>query len=120
MPLPGNLNIEMYQGNSFTRDFLIENDVEGELVPVDFSDHVLSGFIRTHPTSGRVLAVLGFDFPNDGEDSQGEFTAFLTPTQTLRLPPKCVYDIQSVNENTGEVRTWVYGAIKVIRQVTRG
>lgn len=120
MPLPGIFNISMYQGNSFVKDFLIENDVDGELVPVDFSDHVITGFVRSHPTSGRVLAVFAVDVFEDGEDVYGEFSVSLSPNETLRLPPKCVYDIHSVNESTGELRTWVYGAIKVIRQVTRG
>ena len=120
MPLPGKLNITIYQGNSFVRDFLIENDVDGNLFPVDFSDHTITGFIRSHATSPRVLGVFGIDTPIDGEGTEGTFTAFLHPNETLKLPPLCVYDIQSVNNETGELRTWVYGSIKVIRQVTRG
>ena len=119
MPLPGRLDLTIYQGNSFVRDFLIENDVDGEITPVDFSDHTITGFIRSHATSGRVLGIFGVDIANNGEDSDGLFTVSLEPAETLRLPPACVYDIQSVNNETGELRTWVYGSIKVIRQVTR-
>ena len=120
MPLPGRLDLTIYQGNSFTRDFLIDNDVEGELVPVDFSDHTITGFIRSHATSGRVLGIFDVDLPMDGEEADGFFTASLSPEETRRLPPNCVYDIQSVSETTGVLTTWVYGSIKVIRQVTRG
>lgn len=120
MPLPGRLDITIYQGNSFVKDFLIESDVEGELVPVDFSDHTITGFIRSHATSGRVLGVFDVDLPTNGEDVDGEFSVSLPPNETLRLPPRCVYDIQSVDESTGGLRTWVYGSIRVIRQVTRG
>ena len=120
MPLPGRLDLIIYQGNSFVKDFLIESDVEGELTPVDFFDHTITGFIRSHPTSGRVLGIFDIEVPIDGEGTDGVFTVLLEPNETLRLPPDCVYDIQSVNNETGELRTWVYGSIKVIRQVTRG
>ena len=121
MPLPGRLDLTIYQGNSFVRDFLIENDVDGDLVPVDFFDHTITGFIRSHATSGRVLGIFDVEVISDGEDDlSGLFTVSLQPSETLRLPPHCVYDIQSLDNETGELRTWVYGSIKVIRQVTRG
>jgi hypothetical protein len=120
MPLPGRLDITIYQGNSFFRDFLIENDIDGGTEPVDFTNHTVTGFVRSHPTSGRVLAIFDVDLPTEGEDLEGLFTVSLTPEETFRLPPACVYDIQSLNNDTGELRTWIYGSIKVIRQVTRG
>lgn len=120
MPLPGRLDLIIYQGNSFYRDFIVENDIQGEIVPVDFSDKTISGFIRPHATSGRVLGVFDVELSGDGEDADGAFGVSLPSEETFRLPPNCVYDIQSRDNNTGEVKTWIYGSIKVIRQVTHG
>jgi hypothetical protein len=124
MPLPGILNIEMYQGDDFDRDFLVEEIVDDEQVPVDLTNHEIQAFIRTHPSSARVIGVFSFSWPLDGEDEEdrtsGTFNAALDSSTTSRLPVDCVYDIQSTDLLTGRTKTWVYGRIKVIRQVTRG
>lgn len=126
MPLPGRLNITIYQGDSFERDFLVEEIVDGEQVPVDFTTHRISAFIRNHPNDPRVLGVFDIEWPMDGEDleenrSLGIFNAQLSSRQTSRLPKVCVYDIQSVDQIDGKSKTWVYGQLRVIRgDVTRG
>jgi hypothetical protein len=123
MPLPGRLDITIYQGDDFDRDFLVDEIVDEEQVPVDFTNHEITAFVRSHATSGRVLAVFDVEWPYDGEDEikdSGEFNLSLSSPETSRLPQHCVYDIQSTDLATGRTKTWVYGRIKVIRQVTRG
>jgi len=124
MPLPGILNIEIYQGDDFDRDFLVEEIVDDEQVPVDFTSHEIKAFVRTHQSSPRVIGVFDISWPQDGEDEEdrtsGMFNASLDSATTSRLPKDCVYDIQSTDFMTGRTKTWVYGRIRVIRQVTRG
>jgi hypothetical protein len=124
MPLPGRLNITIYQGDDFDRDFLVEEILDGEQVPADFTYHTVSAFVRSHTTSPRVIAVFDILWPSDGEDSEdrslGIFNASLSSALTSKLPKDCVYDIQSTDTVTGKTKTWVYGRIRVIRQVTRG
>lgn len=123
MPLPGRLNIIIYQGDDFDRDFLVEEIVDDEQVPVDFTSHEIKAFVRTHQSSPRVIGVFDIHWPSDGEDedrSQGKFNASLDSETTAALPRDCVYDIQSTDLLTGRTKTWVYGRIRVIRQVTRG
>jgi hypothetical protein len=123
MPLPGKFNILLYQGDTFTREFIIEQNVAGELEPVDFTEHSMLGMVRNHSTSNKIIAVFQIDFEDDGEDdarSSGRFVARLTSQQTSRLPRTSVYDIQSVDESTGETKTWVYGRIRAIGEVSRG
>lgn len=123
MPLPGKLNLKIYQGDSFNRDFLVEEIVDGEQVPVDFTAHEVSAFVRPHSSSNRVLAVFNITWPLDGEDEDrygGIFNAALSSRDTAKLPADCVYDIQSYDTQTEEYKTWVYGRIMVIRgDVTR-
>jgi hypothetical protein len=123
MPLPGRLNLTIYQGDSFDRDFLVEEIVGEEQVPVDFTAHKIRAFVRGHSSSPTVLAVFDITWPEDGEDSfsmeYGKFNASLTSQQTSRLPKTCVYDIQSTDILTGRSKTWVYGTLRVIREVTR-
>ena len=124
MPLPGRLNITVYQGDDFDRDFLVEEIVGEEQVPVDFTTHEVSAFVRTHPSSPRVIGVFDILWPSDGEggedQSQGIFNASLPSSVTSKFPSECVYDIQSTDTATGRTKTWVYGTIRVIKQVTRG
>lgn len=124
MPLPGRLDIILYQGDDFDRDFLVEEIVDGEQVPVDFTGHEVTALVRTHPSSRKVIGVFDVVWPIDGEDyedrSSGIFNASLTNQQTSKLPFSCVYDIQSRDVFTGRVKTWVYGRIRVVREVTRG
>jgi hypothetical protein len=124
MPLPGRLNITIYQGDDFDRDFLVEEIVEDEQVPVDFTGHDIQAFVRTHQSAPRVIGVFNISWPQDGEDEEGRtsgvFNASLDSATTSRLPKDCVYDIQSTDLATGRTKTWVYGKIRVIKQVTRG
>ena len=123
MPLPGRLDIIIYQGDDFDRDFLVEEIVDDEQVPVDFTFHEVSSFVRSHATSNKVLAIFDVDWLENGENSgreNGQFNLSLSSEETARLPQYCVYDIQSTDVLTGRTKTWVYGQIRVIRQVTRG
>jgi hypothetical protein len=123
MPLPGRLNITIYQGDDFDRDFLVEEIVDEEQVPVDFTSHEIKAFVRTHQSAPRVIGVFDIEWPLEGEEedrSQGKFNASLDSATTSNLPRDCVYDIQSTDLLTGKTKTWVYGRIRVIRQVTRG
>jgi hypothetical protein len=123
MPLPGRLNLTIYQGDDFDRDFLIEEIVDEEQVPVDFTNHSIRALVRSHPSSPRVIGVFDIHWPFDGEEvdyTSGLFNAYLSSAQTSRLPVNCVYDIQSTDTQTGRTKTWVYGKIRVIREVTRG
>jgi hypothetical protein len=124
MPLPGRYNIVIYQGDDFDRDFLIEENIEGELVPVNFTDHTIHAFVRSHPSAPSVIGVFDILWPSNGEDdedySMGMFNASLKSEDTSKFPKTCVYDIQSVDNATGRKKTWVYGTIRVIREVTRG
>lgn len=123
MPLPGKFNILLYQGDSFQREFIIEQNVDGELVPVDFTEHSMLGMVRSHSASSKIISVFDIDFISDGEDdsrADGTFVASLTSRQTSRLPRSSVYDIQSVDESTGEVKTWVHGGVRAVGEVTRG
>jgi hypothetical protein len=123
MPLPGKFNLLLYQGDSFRKEFVIEQNVDGELVPVDFTEHTMLGMVRSHSASTKIIAVFSIEFEDDGEDNAraaGRFIASLTSQQTSRLPGTAVYDIQSVDEATGEVKTWIYGRVRAIREVTRG
>lgn len=123
MPLPGRLDLTIYQGDDFDRDFLVEEIVDDEIVPVDFTFHDVSSFVRSHATSGKVLAIFDVDWLEDGEESgreNGKFNLSLSSQETSTLPQYCVYDIQTTDTLTGRTKTWVYGKIRVIRQVTRG
>lgn len=127
MPLPGRLDLTIYQGDSFEREFLVEQNVDGVNEAVDFTDQEISAFIRTHQSSNKVIGVFDISWPisEDGEDSQdvkslGIFYASLNSQETEDLPPNCVYDIHSVDPADGYTKTWIYGKIKVIRGVTRG
>jgi hypothetical protein len=123
MPLPGRLNITIYQGDDFDRDFLVEEIVDGEQVPVDFTGHEIMALVRTHQSSPRVIGVFDIEWPYDGEEegrSAGHFNASLDSPTTASLPRECVYDIQSTDLATGKTKTWVYGKIRVIKQVTHG
>jgi hypothetical protein len=127
MPLPGRLDLILYQGDSFEREFLIEQDIDGVNESVDFTDQEVVGFIRTHATSGKVIGIFDISWPisEDGEDDQdvkslGTFYASLSAQETEKLPPGCVYDIHSVDPVDEYTKTWLYGNIKVIRGVTRG
>jgi hypothetical protein len=123
MPLPGRLNITIYQGDDFDRDFLVEEIVDDEQVPVDFTNHEIRALVRTHQSAPRVIGVFDINWPSDGEDQEdrlsGTFNASLNSSTTARLPRSCVYDIQSTDVFTGKTKTWVYGRIRVIKQVTR-
>jgi hypothetical protein len=124
MPLPGRLNLTIYQGDSFDRDFLVEEVVDGDQIPVDFTTHVIRAFIRSHSASPQVIAAFFIEWPTDGEDTEikdmGKFNASLTSAETSKLPKNCVYDIQSIDIISGKSKTWVYGNLRVIREVTRG
>ena len=124
MPLPGRLNITIYQGDDFDRDFLVEEIVDEEQVPVDFTGHEVSAFIRSHPASPTVIGAFDITWPTDGEDEEdrttGSFNASILSSSTAKFPRQCVYDIQSTDTFTGRTKTWVYGTIRVIKQVTRG
>lgn len=126
MPLPGRLDLILYQGDSFDREFLIEQDVDGVNEPVDFTDQQVSAFIRTHQGSQKVIGIFDITWPvsEDGEDQQdvknlGIFYASLSSDETSKLPINCVYDVQSADPEDGYTKTWVYGKIRVIRGVTR-
>ena len=115
----------IYQGDDFDRDFLVEEIVDGEQVPVDFTFHTITAFVRSHQSAPNVIGVFDIEWPVDGEDgfedrTLGSFNARLASSVTSRLPAQCVYDIQSTNNQTGQTKTWVYGNIRTIRQVTRG
>jgi len=127
MPLPGRLNITIYQGDSFEREFFVEQDVDGENEPIDFSNHNVTGLIRAHQASPKVLSVFDISWPihDDGEEEYedrtlGTFYGYLSADQTQKLPIDCVYDIKSVDPIDGYTKTWLYGRIRVIRGVTRG
>jgi hypothetical protein len=114
----------MYQGDTFVREFLVEEDTDEGLIPVDFTGRRVVGLVRSHATATKVLASFEITWPEDefGNDdrSQGIFTATLDPDDTSRFPAECVYDIQSVNDSDGKVRTWIYGKFRVIRETTYG
>jgi hypothetical protein len=114
----------MYQGDTFVREFLVEEDTDEGLIPVDFTGRRVVGLVRSHATATKVLAAFEITWPEDefGNDdrSQGIFTATLDPDETSRFPAECVYDIQSVNDSDGKVRTWIYGKFRVIRETTYG
>jgi hypothetical protein len=126
MPLPGKLDLAIYQGDSFEREFLVEQDIDGVNEPVDFTGHNVAGFVRTHQSSRKVISVFDISWPvdDDGEDeledrTLGSFYGHLSASQTANLPLDCVYDIKSVDPIDGYTKTWVYGRIRVIRGVTR-
>lgn len=123
MPFPGRLNIILYQGDDFERDFVIEEMVGENQDPVDFTGHEIKAFIRTHQSSPTVIGTFDINWPTDGEDvedrTRGEFIASISSSVTSKLPRKCVYDIQSTDNLTGRTKTWVYGNIRAIGQVTR-
>jgi len=116
MSLPGKLNIVTLQGDYFERQFLIEEEVDGELTPIDFTEHNVIGQVRTHSSSPTISALFNIDWINR---SEGEFLASLTSNVTSKLPKNCVYDIQSMDP-LGRVRTWVYGSFRVLRETSRG
>lgn len=123
MPLPGRLNITIYQGDDFDRDFLVEEIVDGEQIPVDFTGHEITAFVRSHPSSPKVIGAFDITWPDDGEGedrTEGKFNASIESAVTAKFPRECVYDIQSTDTFTGRTKTWVYGTIRVIKQVTRG
>ena len=112
------ISLDLVQGDSFLKTITIA--VEGSPSAVDLTDATISGSIRKEYTTDVLLT---FTVSNR-DDANGQFDISLTPAQTASLPmnrdgriTSFVFDVQ-VAYNTGVVRTYLYGYLKVQREVT--
>ncbi|EIE5875893.1 hypothetical protein LDV99_002752 [Vibrio parahaemolyticus] len=117
-------DIEIYRGDTpkFNYQLLSVNNETGAEEPVDITHHNITAQVRRNADSNDVW----FTLPIQKVDAvQGKFMWQLTKEQSESLLPptssdsdSAIYDIQV--EVDGNVFTFMHGAFKVTRDVTRG
>lgn len=109
--LPGELDIAVYQGDSFTLSVQMQNSDE---TPQDLTGATFRSQLRSTHSADTVLA----EFTVTVVDAaNGELTLTLTSAQTAVLPTRCVYDLQQ--QRDADIQTILVGAVIVKREVTR-
>lgn len=117
-------DISIYRGDTpkYIYQLLEVDSTTGEEVPVNISAHTITGQVRRNADSDEVW----FTFPIVKEDvANGKFSWKVTKelSEALlpigsSLPDTAFYDIQM--EVSGDVFTFLTGAFKVSRDITRG
>ena len=116
MAIPANYNITIYQGDTFTSDFQLLQEIGGEEQPVDLTEFTPLAQVRLRPEDEEVIAEFDVSLT---DSSQGKFRLFIDNDQTRFLPRVSFYDVQTVDEVTGFVKTWVAGKLNSPREISR-
>ena len=116
MPLPGNYNINLYQGDTFTHDFQLIQNIGGVEQPIDLGGATPLAQVRLRPDDEEIIAEFDVEIT---EALEGKLRIFMDNDQTRLLPRVSFYDIQTVDGDDGSVRTWVAGKINSPREVSR-
>lgn len=118
--MPAENDIEIYQGDSYELIFRLR-DAGGNYM--NLTGAVPKAQIRATPESGVVLAEFDADLLTQSGDTLGGVSIKLTGAQTALLPPtpeiegRFYYDAQLTNGT--DIKTHVYGRVKVYPEVTR-
>ena len=116
MAIPANYNITIYQGDTFTSDFQLLQQIGGEEQPVDLTELTPLAQVRLRPEDEEVIAEFDVSLT---DSSEGKFRLFIDNDQTRFLPRVSFYDVQTVDQITGFVKTWVAGKLNSPREVSR-
>jgi len=116
MSTPANFNLTIYQGDTFTSDFQLIQNIGGEDQPVPLSGFTPLSQIRLRPEDEEVIAEFQVEI-TDAEE--GKFRLFMDNDQTRFLPRVSFYDFQTVDDIDGSVKTWLAGKINSPREVSR-
>lgn len=116
MAIPANLNITIYQGDTFTNDFQLIQEIGGEDQPVDLTEFSPLAQVRVRPEDEDIIAQFVISLT---DSSQGKFRLFMDNDQTRNLPRVSFYDVQTVDQITGFVKTWVAGKLNSPREISR-
>ncbi|KFA97562.1 hypothetical protein [Vibrio sp. ER1A] len=116
-------DVSIYRGDTptFKYQLIDVDDQTGEETPVDITDHTITAQVRYSPDSTEVW----FTFPIVKVDAaNGVFKWSMTKELSEEIlpvgsfePDTAVYDMQI--ERDGSVFTFMYGAFKVTRDITR-
>jgi len=116
MAIPANYNITIYQGDTFINDFQIVQKVGGVEEPVDLSYFIPLAQIRLRPDDEEIIAQFDVEVTDAVE---GKFRLFAGNDQTRFLPRVSFYDFQTVDIESGFVKTWIAGKVNSPREVSR-
>lgn len=116
MATPANFNITIYQGDTFLSDFQLLQEIGGEEQPVDLTEFTPLAQVRLRPEDEEVIAQFIISLT---DASQGKLRLFMDNDQTRDLPRVSFYDVQTVDNVTGFVKTWIAGKLNSPREVSR-
>lgn len=115
--LPAKYDITVYQGDTFRLPITLSmKDAEENVTPVDLTDQHLKAQIRQrqNPDAG-LMGTFEFVMLNP---EQGSFEAVLPAEESANVFRNGFWDLETTDLSTGEVRTWIYGQVTVLPQVT--
>lgn len=116
MSLPISYDITIYQGDTYTQNFTLSQVSGGVENAVDLTGKTLLAQVRAKPEDEAILA----SFTVTVNDAQaGDFTIGLPSTSSKDLSRTSFYDIQTKDDVSGEVKTWIAGKISSPREVSR-
>ena len=116
MSIPANFNLTIYQGDTFTSDFQLIQNIGGEDQPVHLGGLTPLAQIRIRPDDEDVIAQFDVQITDEEE---GKFRFFIDNDQTRFLPRVSFYDFQTVDGEDGSVKTWLAGKINSPREISR-
>lgn len=116
MSVPANYNITIYQGDTFINDFQILQEIGGVEQPIDLTEFTPLAQVRLRPEDEETIAEFVVSIT---DSSQGKFSLFINNDQTRFLPRVSFYDVQTVDQVTGFVKTWVAGKLNSPREISR-
>jgi len=116
MSTPANYNLTIYQGDTFVNDFQLIQNIGGVDQPVPLTNLSPLAQVRLRPEDEIVIADFTVEI-TDAED--GKFRLFMDNDETRLLPRVSFYDLQTVDDIDGTVKTWLAGKVNSPREVSR-
>lgn len=111
--LPQQIDYEIWQGDTWTPGTItakVNNQV------IDFTGYAAKMEIR-NAISNEVILTLTSPSSGIALTDQGIITLSMTSTQTNSLNGQYIYDLQVISP-TGNIRTYIFGSITVLLDIT--
>lgn len=113
----GEVNFSVVQGDTFNIEVTYENPNGSSMDLTDFSAKM---DVRNEPGGKILCASINSSNQIDIDGPNGKLTIYFTPAQTRKFTtPNAVYQLQIINNDTGEKTTLLNGHFSVKAAIVR-